>query len=117
LDKGAKEEMTEKDKRDVKISWKEWYDQQSKVIQFDLGQIATFKAKESIVGFDWVQSLVERESMLLDILDDHRQWIVRIEANVSKLVSMLGPLEPYLPALKKYAEEQKRLDEERERLR
>jgi hypothetical protein len=120
MDKGAEEEMTEP-KQDVKmpvrVPWKEWYDQQSKVIQFDLGQIATFKEQKRVVGFDWVESLVERQSMLLDILNDHRGWMNHVEVEVNKLIAMLGPLEPYLPALKRYAEEQKRLDEERERLR
>jgi hypothetical protein len=104
-------------KASVTIPWPEWHKQLSKMLSFELGQIVVAKGQNSVVDFSWIEGIVRRETAYVDILNDLHETMVDVQTDVRKLKDMLGPLEPYLPALKRHAEEQERLDEERERLR
>lgn len=111
------EDKEEGKKAGITVSWEDWVKEQSKILSFDLGRVAVAKSQKSIVDFSWIDSILKREIQYLDILNTLRSSIRDLHTQTKKLKDMLEPLEPYLPALTRYAEEQKRLDEEKERLR
>ena len=69
--------------------------------------------KSEITSLSQIVSMNSYMELLLEFQNELRMQFETSETQISKLTDMLVPLEPFLPQLRKFAEEKKREDEEK----